>query len=136
MPITDWKSRTIVGIGVRPGDRADDVVRVADVGDPVAHGVVEGVLERLRVPLVTLRTSAPSSFMRTTLSDWRCHILFTHVDDALVAEQGAGRGRGDAVLARAGLGDDARLVHAPREQDLAEGVVDLVCARCAPGPRA
>ena len=38
-----------------------------------------------------------------------------------------GRG-GDAVLARAGLGDDARLAHALGEQDLAEAIVDLVRA--------
>ena len=44
------------------------------------------------------------------------------------AEARAGRGRGDAVLARAGFGDDALLAHAPREQNLAEHVVDLVRA--------
>ncbi len=32
------------------------------------------------------------------------------------------------MLAGAGLGDDARLAHAPGEQDLAEHVVDLVRA--------
>jgi hypothetical protein len=32
------------------------------------------------------------------------------------------------VLAGAGLGDDARLAHAPRQQGLADGVVDLVRA--------
>ena len=46
----------------------------------------------------------------------------------LQAEARAGGGGGDAVLAGAGLGDDARLAHAPREQDLAEHVVDLVRA--------
>ena len=41
------------------------------------------------------------------------------------------RGRGGgrhAVLARARLGDDALLAHAPGEKDLADGVVDLVRA--------
>ena len=38
------------------------------------------------------------------------------------------RGRGDAVLARAGFGDDARLAHAAGQQDLAHGVVDFVRA--------
>jgi hypothetical protein len=32
------------------------------------------------------------------------------------------------VLARAGLGDDAALAHAPRQQRLAQAVVDLVRA--------
>jgi hypothetical protein len=46
------------------------------------------------------------------------------------------------VLARPGLGDDARLLHARGEQRLAEHVVDLVRARVAevfalePDPRA
>ena len=51
-----------------------------------------------------------------------------HVDDALQAEARADGGGGDAVLAGAGLGDDARLAHAPGQQDLAEHVVDLVRA--------
>ena len=34
-----------LGERVRPGDRAEDVVGVADVGDPVTQGVVDGVLE-------------------------------------------------------------------------------------------
>ena len=44
------------------------------------------------------------------------------------AEQGRRRGGGDAVLAGPGLGDDARLAHAPRQQRLADAVVDLVGA--------
>ena len=36
--------------------------------------------------------------------------------------------RGDAVLARAGLGDEARLLETSREQRLADRVVDLVRA--------
>ena len=51
-----------------------------------------------------------------------------HVDDASQAEAGADRGGGDAVLAGAGLGDDARLAHAAGEQDLAEQLLIL----CAP----
>ena len=51
-----------------------------------------------------------------------------HVDDAGQVEQRAGGRGGDAVLAGAGLGDDAALAHAARQQDLAEHVVDLVRA--------
>ena len=52
-----------------------------------------------------------------------------HVDDAGQIEQGADRGRRHAVLAGAGLGDDAFLAHATGQQDLAHRVVDLVRAR-------
>ena len=53
-------------------------------------------------------------------------VLGAHVDDARQPEQRARRGRRDAVLAGAGLGDDPRLAEAAREQRLAERVVDLV----------
>ena len=43
-------------------------------------------------------------------------------------EARAGGGGGDAVLAGAGLGDDAGPAHAPGEQDLAHDIVDLVGA--------
>ena len=56
-------------------------------------------------------------------------VHLAHADDALQAHEG-GTGRGaHAVLARAGLGDDAGLAHALGQQALAEGVVDLVGAQ-------
>src|SRR4028119_2466462 len=44
------------------------------------------------------------------------------------AGEGGGGGRGDAVLAGAGLGDDPPLAHLAGEQGLADRVVDLVRA--------
>src|SRR5438445_35215 len=52
-----------------------------------------------------------------------------HVHDALEPEERARRGARDAVLARAGLGDDALLPHPRREERLADRTVDLVRAR-------
>ena len=46
--MTLWKSRTIVGERVRTGRGAEDVVGGLDVGDPVAVGLVDGVLEGAR----------------------------------------------------------------------------------------
>ena len=80
------------------------------------------------LPLATGCTVAPSSFMRKTLSDWRCTSSRPHEDLALHAEQRGDRRRRHAVLARPGLGDDARLAHAPRQQPLPDRVVDLVRA--------
>ena len=51
-----------------------------------------------------------------------------HIDDAGNVEQRAGGRGGNAMLAGAGLGDDAALAHAPRQQHLPEHVVDLVRA--------
>src|SRR5438128_5714059 len=57
------------------------------------------------------------------------HVFLAHVDDALETEARTHcRGR-DAVLAGAGLGDDAVLPESLGEHDLAERVVQLVRAR-------
>ncbi len=82
----------------------------------------------VREPLVTGRTSAPSSRMLNTLGSLAADVLLAHVDDALQAESGTGRGRGDAVLPGPGLGDHPPLAHPQREQRLAERIVDLVRA--------
>jgi len=46
-------------------ERSEKVVRGANIGDPVAHGFVDGVLERATAEL-TPTTSAPSMRMRET----------------------------------------------------------------------
>ena len=112
----------------RPDARADRVVRVADVRDPVADRRRDGLLERARagVDAAHGRAQQPHPLHVGPLA---AHVLGAHVDDALQPEQRArGRGR-DAVLAGAGLGDDARLAHALGQQALAERVVELVRAR-------
>ena len=102
-------------------------MRVADVRHPVAHRLVDGLLQRLLAGVHRHHLRAEHlhaiHIQRLPLAIHRAH-----VDDALQPEHGGDRGRGDAVLARAGLGDDARLAHAPGQQDLADGVVDLVRA--------
>ena len=55
-------------------------------------------------------------------------VFLAHVDDALQPQHGADRRRGHAVLAGAGLGDDAALAHPFGQQPLPQGVVDLVRA--------
>ena len=70
-PITDWKSRTIVGNGCRADSRADQVVRRLDVRHPVAHRLVDGVLQGVLLPVSTGTTVAPSIFIRNTFSDCR-----------------------------------------------------------------
>ncbi len=56
------------------------------------------------------------------------NVFLAHVDDALQAESGTGRGGGHAMLAGAGLGDHAPLAHPQGQQRLAERVVDFVSA--------
>ena len=112
-------------VRVRPHRRAQDVVRRLDVGDPVAHRLVDRVLERRRAGRDRADLGAERAHpqhVRALALD----VLGAHVDDARQVEQRAGRRGRDAVLAGAGLGDDPGLAEPPRQQRLAERVVDLV----------
>ncbi len=114
-------------IGVRAGHGANDVEGVLDVGDPVAHRLVQGVLQRLAAGLDRHHGGA-EQLHAVDVGALALDVLGPHVDHALEAVAGAdGRGR-DAMLAGAGLGDHARLAHALGEHGLADHVVDLVCA--------
>ena len=92
-------------VGVRTGDRADDVEGVFDVGDPVAQGFVHRVLERAGAARHRHHLGAQqlhAEHVRRLALD----VGLAHVDHAGQAEEGADRRRRDAVLAGAGLGDD------------------------------
>mmetsp|Transcript_18585 Transcript_18585/g.74182 ORF Transcript_18585/g.74182 Transcript_18585/m.74182 type:complete len:620 (+) Transcript_18585:561-2420(+) len=114
--------------GVRADGRADEVVRVADVGDPIPKSLVDRVLE--------------SRLARPHGDDFRAEDVHAehverlaravdgaHVDDTFEPEESTYGGGRDAVLAGARLGDDARLAQSFREERLADGVVDLVRPR-------
>ena len=66
--------------------------------------------------------------MRKTLSAWRSTSTSPMYTMHSMPEQGGRGGGGHAVLAGAGLGDEAGLAHPLGEQRLAEHVVDLVRA--------
>ena len=112
---------------VRPGDRAQQVVGAVDVGDPVAHRLVDRVLEgpaaRGHGDDLGAQQPHPGHVERLPAG-----VLLAHVHHALETEQGRGGGRGHAVLAGTGLGDHPGLAHPPGQQGLAQHVVDLVRA--------
>ena len=114
--------------GVRARRRAEDVVRRVDVGHPVAEGLVDRVLERGR-PRRDRDDLGAEDLHARHVQGLAAHVLRAHVYRALQAEQGGGGRGGDAVLARAGLGDDPGLAHRLGEERLAQHVVDLVRAR-------
>ena len=99
-------------VGMRSDDRAEDVMRGPDIGDPVADRLVDRVLQR----------TAPGRY-RSDLGPEQVHpldvhglppnVLGSHVDDAVQPELGAHGRRSDAVLAGAGLRDDPLLAHPP-----------------------
>src|SRR5207248_1478138 len=118
------------GIGMRAERRAEQIVRGADVGDPVAQRLVHRVLQRL-APRLHRDDLGPEQPHPEDVERLALDVLRAHVHRALEPEQRGGGGRGHAVLAGAGLGDHTRLLHAHGEQRLAEHVVDLVGAGVA-----
>ena len=112
-------------VRMRPGDGTDDVEGVFDVGDPVAQGFVQRILQRLRAALDGHHGGAeqmhPVDVRRLAFD-----VLAAHVDHAFHSVACTDGGGGHAVLTGTCLGNDARLAHAARQQRLSDGVVDLV----------
>jgi hypothetical protein len=116
------------GIRMRAQRGAEQVVRIGHVRYPIAHSLADGVLQCAAAGGDGLDPGAQQTHAEH-VQPLAAHILFAHVDHALEPQERAdGRG-GDAVLTGTGLRNDAPLSHAPRQQRLAERVVDLVRAR-------
>ena len=98
-----------------------------DVGDPVAHRLVHGVLEGGAARLDGHDLGA-EQLHAGHVEGLTVGVDPAHVDAALETHEGGDRRRRHAVLAGSGLGDDAPLPHAPGQQALSEHVVDLVAA--------
>ena len=112
---------------MRAGDRADHVEGVIDIGDPVAHRLVQRVLQRLGAGMHGYDLGA-HQLHAIDVGRLALDVLGAHVDHALEAQPRGDRGRGHAMLAGAGFRDDAGLAQVLRQQGLADGVVDLVRA--------
>ena len=110
---------------MRAEDGAKQVVGGLHVSHPVADGFVDGVFEGAAAAADGAHFG-PQQLHAVDVGLLAGDVHFTHVDDTLQAEQGAGGGRTHAVLTRARFGHDATLAHALGQQCLAEGVVDLV----------
>ncbi len=92
---------------------------------PVAHGFVERVFQGFAARFDGHHGGAQQLHAKD-VGALALHIFGTHVHDALQPIARADGGRGHAVLASAGLGNDAWLAHAPCQHGLADDVVDLV----------
>jgi hypothetical protein len=112
-------------IGMRTERRSKQVVRVADVGNPIAHGLVDCILQRLAAR-IDLPDRGAEQLHPYDVERLATHVFGTHVDMALETEQRTRCRRGYAVLTGTRFGDDPGLPHPLRKQRLPEGVVDLV----------
>ncbi len=100
----------------------------AHVGDPIAHGFIDGVFERAAAGIHADNFRAHQPHARD-VQPLPLHVFGSHVDDAFHAEARGHGGRGHAVLPCACLCNDAALAHSLGEKRLAQAVVDLVRAR-------
>ncbi len=108
-------------------DAPDDVVGVFDVRRPVAHGLVDGLLQRSRPDVDGVHLGVVGSHpedVRPLAVDVGAAHEHLAVD---VEVRGGHRGCG-AVLSRARLGDDTLFAHVLRQQHLSERVVQFVRA--------
>ena len=114
-------------IRMRAQHAAQQVMRGAHVGDPVAHGFVDRVFQcaRAGIHAAHFRAQQPHAEDVQLLPP---HVFRAHVHDALEAQQRAHGRRGHAVLPGAGFRDHAMLAHALDQQRLSQAVVDLVRA--------
>ena len=111
--------------GVRSYNRADDVVRIVRIRDPITHRLVCGVLERLASTCYASNLSAKEShtpYVQRLAFD----VDFAHIHNARHPHERAhGRCR-NTVLPSAGLRDNALPAESLCQQDLAYRVVYLV----------
>src|SRR5918994_4181424 len=106
-------------------DAPYNVVGVLDVRHPVPYGLVDGVFQGARAA-ENRHDLGPEELHPHDVQPLAPGVFLAHVDDALLAVEGGDGRCGDAVLTSAGLGDDALLAHTVGQQDLSQGVVDLV----------
>src|SRR5690606_34410584 len=115
-------------VRVRPRHRANNVKRILDIGDPVAHGFIERIFKGARARIDRDHLGAQQLHSVYVLS-LTANVFTAHVHHALKPVARRYSGRGHAVLTGAGFGNNARLAHATCQQNLANAVVDFVGTR-------
>jgi len=111
-------------------NRTEHIMGVGHVRDPVAHGLVDRVLQRLAAAVHGAHNGA-QELHAENVQGLASNIIGAHIHFAVETEHGGSRRRCHSVLAGAGLRDHTGLAHALREQNLGKGVVDLVSAGVA-----
>ena len=112
---------------MRAKHRAQQIMGGAHVGHPVAHGLVDRVLQRAAAGFDAHHFGAQQAHA-VNIQPLPLHVRSAHVHDAFQSKSRRHRSRGHAVLPRAGLRDHAALAHAHRQQTLPQAIVNFVRA--------
>src|ERR1043166_5168194 len=98
-----------------------------DVGDPIPHRFVDCLLES-GLASGDRNHLRPEKSHPSDIEGLPFHIDLAHVNDAFAPEPGCDGCGGNPVLAGTRFSDDATFSHPLGEKDLAERIVNLVCA--------
>lgn len=108
--------------------RAEQIKSFFGMRTPVLQGFVDSVFEGLVSALNSHHLGAEQSHL-LHVRTLACHVGCPHVNRARHLHQGAHCGRCNAVLPSTGLSNDALFPHVFGQQNLPDGIVDLVCSR-------
>lgn len=104
---------------VRTNGTANNIVRVAHVGNPVAHSFVDSIFQGLAATGDGNNGGAQQLHLEH-VERLSFNIFGTHVDHTLETELGANCSCGDTVLTSTSLGNNTRLVQSLSEQCLTD----------------
>src|SRR5262249_1442634 len=114
-------------VRMRAVNCAQDVMGGADMGDPIAHRFVDGLLQSL---LACFDRNDPCTehFHAENIERLPFTIDRPHVNHTFEPEHRRHSGGSYTVLASASFGNNASLAHATCKKDLADAIVDFVRA--------
>src|SRR5947209_10956864 len=113
------------GIRMSAQHASQQIMRGTDIGDPVAHGLIDCIFERARAGFNSTHLRAQQSHAKN-IQFLAAHVLNAHIDHAVKTKQRANCCRGHSMLSGASLSNDALLVHTLPQQRLYQPVIDLV----------
>ena len=116
-----------VWIGMWSSRGSYDVMGGFNIGNPVSHGFVKGILQGFCSAGHGVNFCSEQLHSKDVefLAD---DVFFAHVDLALKSKQGTGGCRGNAMLSGSGFGDNPLLAHSNCQEGLANCIVDFVGA--------
>mmetsp|Transcript_9355 Transcript_9355/g.20199 ORF Transcript_9355/g.20199 Transcript_9355/m.20199 type:complete len:541 (+) Transcript_9355:716-2338(+) len=113
------------GEWVGPNSRSNQVVRVSNIGNPIAHGFVDSILQ-CGLSVVHWDYLCSQCVHSENIQLLAFTIHGTHVDNALQSHLSTNGGGGNSVLTRTSFGNNTGLSNAFGQQSLSNGVVDFV----------
>jgi len=114
-------------VRMRSGNSAYDIEGISCMCNPVANGVIHGILEGARSALYSMNLCS-EQFHSEDVGLLTGNVNCSHIDHGLQSQQSAGGSGSHTVLSGAGFGHNALFAHFARQQRLPQRVVDFMRA--------